>query len=88
MQTLDQLKPGQSGMIEQVGGQGALRRRLLEMGLTPGTSVRILKMAPSGDPLEIAVRGYHLTLRREDASEIEIRESGKGRTYRFRGGNA
>lgn len=72
MQTLDTLKPGESGMIGTVGGQGALRRRLLEMGLTPGTNVTVQKMAPSGDPIEIFIRGYHLTLRKEDAAEIEI----------------
>ena len=72
MQTLDQLKPGESGIISAVGGHGALRRRLLEMGLTPGTSVMVQKMAPSGDPIEIHIRGYQLTLRRDDAAEIEI----------------
>lgn len=72
MQTLDQLKPGESGVIRAVGGQGALRRRLLEMGLTPGTRVMVQKTAPSGDPIEIHIRGYQLTLRKEDAAEIEL----------------
>ena len=72
MNTLDTLKPGESGVIGTVGGQGALRRRLLEMGLTPGTSVMVQKMAPPGDPIEIHIRGYQLTLRKEDAAEIEI----------------
>ncbi len=72
MQTLDQLKPGESGIIQAVGGQGALRRRLLEMGLTPGTRVMVQKMAPSGDPIEIHIRGYQLTLRKEDAAEISL----------------
>ena len=72
MNTLDQLKPGESGVIRAVGGRGALRRRLLEMGLTPGTCVMVQKMAPSGDPIEIHIRGYQLTLRKDDAAEIEI----------------
>lgn len=72
MQTLDQLKPGESGIILAVGGQGALRRRLLEMGLTPGTRVMMQKMAPSGDPIELHIRGYQLTLRKEDAAQITL----------------
>ena len=72
MNTLDELKPGESGVIRTVGGQGALRRRLLEMGLTPGTQVMVQKMAPSGDPIEIHIRGDQLTLRKDDAAEIEI----------------
>ncbi|MEA5002883.1 MAG: FeoA family protein [Christensenella sp.] len=72
MQTLDQLKPGESGTILAVGGQGALRRRLLEMGLTPGTRVMVQKMAPSGDPIELHIRGYQLTLRKEDAAQITL----------------
>lgn len=72
MHTLDQLRPGESGVIRAVGGQGALRRRLLEMGLTPGTRVMVQKMAPSGDPIEIHIRGYQLTLRKDDTAEIEI----------------
>ncbi len=74
MQTLDQLKPGESGIIKIVGGQGALRRRLLEMGLTPGTRIMVQKMAPSGDPIEIHIRGYQLTLRKDDAQQIELEE--------------
>ena len=75
--TLGDLPPGAGGMIRLVGGKGALRRRLLEMGLTPGTTVYIEKLAPMGDPMEIRLRGYHLTLRKEDARNIEIGESGK-----------
>lgn len=72
MHTLDSLKPGESGVIRAVGGQGALRRRLLEMGLTPGTRVMVQKMAPSGDPIELHIRSYQLTLRKDDAAQIEI----------------
>ncbi len=73
--TLNELKPGQSSYVKAVNGQGALRRRLLEMGLTPGTKITVQKMAPMGDPMEIRLRGYHLTLRKEDARNIDIRES-------------
>lgn len=55
--TLDCLKPGQSGVISVVGGQGALRRRLLDMGLTPKTKVSVRKVAPMGDPIELYLRG-------------------------------
>ncbi|HIX64838.1 MAG TPA: ferrous iron transport protein A [Candidatus Anaerotruncus excrementipullorum] len=72
--TLDRLKVGASGVIRAVGGQGALRRRLLDMGLTPKTRVMVRKMAPMGDPIEIHLRGYELTLRLEDARQIEIEE--------------
>ena len=72
--TLDRLKVGGSGIIRAVGGQGALRRRLLDMGLTPKTRVLVRKVAPMGDPIEIHLRGYELTLRLEDARQIEIEE--------------
>lgn len=72
--TLDQLQISQSGKIVTVGGQGALRRRLLDMGLTPGTQVMVRKRAPLGDPIELYLRGYELTIRLEDARKIEIGE--------------
>lgn len=72
--TLDQLKIGRRSRILEVRGQGALRRRLLDMGLTPHTEVMVRKMAPMGDPMEIHLRGYELTLRLEDARNIEIEE--------------
>ncbi len=68
--SLDQLKPGESGVIKIVGGAGALRRRLLDMGLTPGTRVSVRKVAPFGDPMELCLRGYELTLRGDDARNI------------------
>ena len=70
--TLNQLKSGTAGKIVFVGGQGALRRRLMDMGLTPGTKVTLRKVAPLGDPLELHLRGYELTLRKEDAQNIEV----------------
>ena len=72
--TLDILPIGESAVITAVGGQGALRRRLLDMGLTPYTKVTVRKAAPMGDPIEITLRGYELTLRVEDARKIEIEE--------------
>lgn len=70
--TLDQLKVGENGTILTVGGEGALRRRLLDMGLTPRTRVMIRKVAPMGDPIELHLRGYELSIRRDDARKIEI----------------
>lgn len=72
--TLNELSVGKSARILVVGGQGALRRRLLDMGLTPGTKVTMRKVAPMGDPMEIFLRGYELTLRREDAAKITVEE--------------
>ena len=68
MTTLDNIKPGQGGIIRAVGGQGALRRRLLDMGLTPRTNVHVNK--------ELNLRGYVLTLRLEDAAKIEVDTEG------------
>lgn len=73
--TLDQLKIGKKSKILQVKGEGALRRRLLDMGLTPHTEVMVRKMAPMGDPIEIHLRGYELTLRLDDAKNIVIEEA-------------
>ena len=70
--TLDKLPIGQSAVIRTVGGEGALRCRLLDMGLIPGTRVEIIKVAPLGDPLELMVRGYSLSIRKEDARKIEV----------------
>ena len=70
--TLDMLKVGESGIIKSVGGEGELRLRLLDMGLILKTKVMVRKMAPMGDPIEIHLRGYELTLRIEDAKKIEI----------------
>ena len=67
--TLNELKIGDSAAITAVGGEGALRCRLLDMGLTPRTVVTLRKVAPMGDPIEIHVRGYELTLRVEDARQ-------------------
>ena len=70
--TLDQLAPGESGKITKVHGRGAIRRRLVEMGLTSGVVVDMVKISPLGDPVEYRLRGYHLTLRKSEASTIEV----------------
>jgi Fe2+ transport system protein FeoA len=72
--TIDDLKIGQSGTISAVGGEGPLRLRFLDMGLIPGTNVTLQKVAPMGDPIQIRIRGYELTIRREDAQKITLRE--------------
>lgn len=69
---LNELKAGESAVITAVGGEGDLRCRLLDMGLIPKTKVTLRKVAPMGDPLEIYVRGYELTLRKEDAEKISV----------------
>jgi len=71
--TLDKLGTGNDAIIEKVGGNGALRRHFLDMGLTPGTEVTLTKTAPMGDPIQLQLRGYDLTLRLDDASRIQIR---------------
>lgn len=74
--TLHQLPIGQSAIITKVGGEGELRYRFLDMGLIPKTKVTVTKVAPMGDPMEIRLRGYTLTLRVEDAKNIEITQEG------------
>ena len=73
--TLNDLKTGCSAVITAVGGEGPLRCRLLDMGLIPHTRITLQKVAPMGDPIQIQVRGYELTLRREDAEKIQIEEA-------------
>lgn len=70
--TLDQLPIGKTGVITKVGGEGQLRLRFLDMGLIPRTKITVQKTAPMGDPIEITVRGYELTLRLEEARWIEV----------------
>ena len=74
--TLAKLPLGQEAVITAVGGEGPLRCRLLDMGLIPRTRVRVEKIAPLGDPLELRVRGYSLSLRKEDAGKIEVEVAG------------
>jgi DtxR family Mn-dependent transcriptional regulator len=70
--TLDEVAPGSAALITQVCGEGAIRRRLLDMGLRPGAEVRVERLAPLGDPLEVVVMDYHLTLRKNEAQNIHV----------------
>ena len=72
---LSELKLMRRAIITEVGGKGVLRRRLLDMGLTPGTAVVVRKRAPLGDPIELSLRGYELTLRLEEAEKIHVLEA-------------
>ncbi len=78
---LSELNPGQYGIIKIVKGAGALRDRLLDMGLTPGTELFLRKAAPMGDPIEITLRGYELTIRKEDADMVSVDKLEDG--YKF-----
>ena len=70
--TLDQLNPGQSATVKKIHGKGAVRRRLMEMGLTRGVQIDVVKASPLGDPVDYLVRGYHLSLRKAEAQMIEV----------------
>lgn len=72
MKTLAQLEIGDRGVVAKVNGEGVIRRRLFDMGITPGAEVYLRKKAPLGDPIEIAIRGYELTLRKAEAANVEI----------------
>lgn len=73
MKTLRDLKVGERAVIERLHGEGALKRRIMDMGLTRGTEVYVRKLAPLGDPMELTVRGYELSVRRADAELIELK---------------
>ena len=70
--TLRQVKIGESAVIKKLHGEGATKRRIMDMGLTRGTEVRVRKVAPLGDPMELTVRGYELSVRKGDAELIEV----------------
>ena len=72
MKTLREIKIGGTARVVKVHGEGAVRRRIMDMGITRGVEIKITKVAPLGDPLEITVRGYELSLRKEDAARIEV----------------
>ena len=72
MRTLRDLKIGESAKVVKLYGEGAIRRRIMDMGITRGVEIRVRKVAPLGDPLEITVRGYELSLRKADAAMIEV----------------
>ncbi len=70
--TLNKLKPGQKGRIVRVRGVGRTNKRIVEMGVVPGTPVEVERIAPLGDPIDIKVKGYHLSLRKEEAAAITV----------------
>jgi Fe2+ transport system protein FeoA len=72
--SLSQLRPGQRATIVHVGGHGAVRRRFVEMGIVRGETVLVERVAPLGDPVEYLIKGYHLSLRREEANQITVSE--------------
>ena len=72
MNTLRDVKIGGSARVVKVHGEGAVRRRIMDMGITRGVEIKIIKTAPLGDPLEVTVRGYELSLRKADAAMIEV----------------
>lgn len=72
LKTLDKFVVGETGLIKKVEGEGRLRRRLLDMGVTPGATVYLRKKAPLGDPIEITIRGYELTLRKSEAELVSL----------------
>lgn len=70
--TIDDLKVGKGGIVTQINTKGALKRRLVDMGITPGVTVTVRKVAPLGDPIEINLRGYELTIRKSEAKTIDV----------------
>ncbi len=72
MRTLKEVKCGETVKVTKINGEGALKRRIMDMGITRGTDVFVRKVAPLGDPMEVTVRGYELSLRRQDVELIEV----------------
>jgi ferrous iron transport protein A len=72
MRTLKDIKPGETVKVIKLNGEGAIKRRIMDMGITKNTSVYVRKVAPLGDPIEVTVRGYELSLRKADAQMIEV----------------
>lgn len=75
MRTLNEVKIGETVRVSRLNGEGALRRRIMEMGLTKGSQVTVTNIAPLGDPIEVEVRGYDLTIRKKDAEIIEVSDT-------------
>jgi Fe2+ transport system protein FeoA len=71
--TLKDVNPGQVCVVEGIGNKSSLRKRIIDMGLTIGTTIEVRKLAPLGDPIEILIRGYHLSLRKAEAAEVFVR---------------
>lgn len=72
MRTLREAKPGETVTVAKLNGAGAVKRRIMDMGITKGCSIYVRKVAPLGDPVEITIRGYELSLRKEDADMVEV----------------
>jgi len=72
MMTLNDLKPGKQGTVTSIGKKGSIRRRIMDMGVTPGAIIKVIKVAPLGDPIEVNIRGYELSLRKDEASQIIV----------------
>ncbi len=70
--TLRDLKPGESGTVVSIGEKGPMKRRIMDMGVTPGIVVKVVKVAPLGDPIEVNIRGYELSLRKDEAQRIIV----------------
>ena len=70
--TLDEMKVGDTAKIVRLNGEGAVKRRIMDMGLTKGTTVTVRKVAPLGDPIELTVRGYELSIRKDEAAKVEV----------------
>ncbi|MBO6054576.1 MAG: ferrous iron transport protein A [Lachnospiraceae bacterium] len=75
MNTLRNVKVGQTVTVVKLHGEGAVKRRIMDMGITKGTSIYVRKVAPLGDPVEVTVRGYELSIRKADAEMIEVKEA-------------
>lgn len=72
MKTLREIKPGNSATVVKLHGAGAVKRRIMDMGVTKGAEVYVRKVAPLGDPIEVTVRGYELSIRKDEAENIEV----------------
>ncbi|MFA5094115.1 MAG: FeoA family protein [Candidatus Omnitrophota bacterium] len=74
---LSELSPGKSGCVARISGEGGLKKRLLDMGVVPGSEIEVLRIAPLGGPIEVLVRGYNLSLRMEEAAQVYLEVSKK-----------
>lgn len=72
MKRISELKPGNKGKIKKIEGSGNLRRKLLDMGIIPGSPFEVIKLAPLGDPVDVKIKGYHLSLRKEEAATVLV----------------
>jgi len=72
IKTLNQLKPGERATIVKVGGEGPVRRRILDMGVVKGSEIEVVRVAPLGDPVEFLIKGYNLSLRKSEAQQVQV----------------